>query len=312
MRTPRLRLLVATGVLLLIGVVALVLVYVSPDLLRATIGDGLEDIAGDPREERRTTPPTNERPTPTSRPPATSPPPSERPGARPDVSSESPSAEPPSAPAPPPRPGPPVPPSRPPLSADVVADFIRRMVPASVAYVVPESLTRGRPGLVTLRIGPAAMSPKDVEATLRAEFGGAGRSDSAAIRISSRMSATLTADQPCEIVLSTPPADRAVAFTQGATWRWAVTPTRATGEVLDLTVALTAPVLVDGVETSYSVGVYRKQLRVQVTYWDSMADTMAWAAASWAPLAALATGGAALYTWLRRRARRVERRPGFR
>lgn len=301
MRTPRQRLLVATGVLLLIGVVALVLVYGGADLLRAMLGRPAQDVADVVRPDVPAPPPSKDAPTPPSHEPPTAPP---------GVPPTSPSVEAPSQPGTAPRPTAPPPPP-PPVSADVVADFIRRMVPAAVAYVVPETLTRGRAGLVTLRIGPAGMSPQEVETKLRAEFGG-GRSGAAGVRISSRMSATLTADQPCEIVLSTPPADRAVAFTQGATWRWAVTPTRATGDVLDLTVALTAPVLVDGVETSYSVGVYRKQLRVQVTYWDSMADTLAWAAASWAPLAALATGGAALYTWLRRRARRVERRPGFR
>lgn len=197
-------------------------------------------------------------------------------------------------------------------AADVVATFVReRMRRASVAFVVPDQLARNEPGVALLRVAPASVPPRELEQELRLMLGRAGHGDAASISVAPRMVATLTSDQPCVIELRNPPADRAVAFGERTTWEWTVRPTRDTGAALELTVSLSAPVVVDGRETSYAVGVYRRRLDVQVTYRDMATDALAWLATSWATVAAFATSMGAVGTWMFRRRRRQPHRVGF-
>jgi hypothetical protein len=102
-----------------------------------------------------------------------------------------------------------------------------------------------------------------------------------------------------------------VAFGERTTWEWTVRPTRETGAALELTVSLSAPVVVEGRETSYAVGVYRRRLDVQVTYRDRATDALTWLAMSWATVVAVTTSVGAVGTWLFRRQRRQPHRAGF-
>ncbi len=150
------------------------------------------------------------------------------------------------------------------------------MVRASVAFVAPTTLTRTVPGVATFTVAPASVPAPVLEQELRARLGHAGADGAPTSAIAPRLVATLAADRPCVIELQGAPADRAVALGERTTWEWLVRPTPETGTTLELTVTLSAPVVVDGHETSHSVGVYRARLSVQPTYRDILDSTLAW------------------------------------
>ena len=162
-----------------------------------------------------------------------------------------------------------------------------------------------------LRLAPTSIPPSELKRELLEMLGRAGHGDAATILIAPRMVATLTSDQPCAIELRNPPADRAVAFGERTTWEWTVRPTRESGSSLELSVALAAPVTVDGRETTYSVGVYRRRLTVRVGYRDQAADMLAWLGSSWATIVAFVTSLGAVSAWLFRSRRRKAHRAGF-
>lgn len=194
----------------------------------------------------------------------------------------------------------------------MVARFIRdRMTRASVAFVAPDELARNEPGVAVLRLAPASVPPQALEQELREMLGRAGHGDAATVLIAPRMVATLTSDQPCAIQLRNPPADRAVAFGERTQWEWTVRPTRDTGSTLELSVSLAAPVMVDGRETTYAVGVYRKTLAVRVGYRDQAADLLAWLGSSWGTLVAVGSTVGAAAAWLLRGRHRKTQRAGF-
>ena len=185
------------------------------------------------------------------------------------------------------------------------------MTKASVAFVAPDELARNESGTAILRVAPSIVAPSELKRELQVMLGRAGHGDAATILIAPRMVATLTSDQPCVIELRNPPADRAVAFGERTTWEWTVRPTRETGPSLELSVSLAAPVMVDGRETNYSVGVYRRRLSVRVGYRDRVDDTLAWLGSSWATIVAVVTSVGATSAWLFRSRRRKAHRTGF-
>jgi len=197
-------------------------------------------------------------------------------------------------------------------AADVVAQFVRdRMKQASAAFVVPDVLARNEPGVAVLRVAPSSIPPGELKRELQVMLGRAGHGDAETILIAPRMVATLTSDQPCAIELRNPPADRAVAFGERTTWEWTVRPTRESGASIELSVALAAPVTVEGHETTYSIGVYRRRLAVRVGYRDQAADLLTWLGSSWATIVAFVTSVGAASTWMLRSRRRKAHRAGF-
>jgi hypothetical protein len=106
------------------------------------------------------------------------------------------------------------------------------------------------------------------------------------------MIAGLTADLPCTIVAKDPP-DRALEPGESTKWRWNVTPL-VSGN-LHLTATLTAPVIVDGKETGYTVTSFEETVTVNVTYFQYGEDMLNWAKDYWVLL--LATAGAVGGAW---------------
>jgi hypothetical protein len=191
---------------------------------------------------------------------------------------------------------------------DPVASFVReKMQPASAAFFIPSPVHRGEPIEAVLQVSAPKLSPAELQAELSrfSERTGVGASDS--IRIASRMIATLVSDRECTITPKDP-ADQAIDLSQGTTWRWTVTP-RARGETR-VTVTLTAPMTVNGRETSYRIATFEKTVTVSVTRSDLVSDVLAWTKDYWVILTAAGGGLVALFEWLRRK-RLKRRRAGF-
>ena len=192
--------------------------------------------------------------------------------------------------------------------AGVVAVFLRdRMLRASVVMIAPDALNRGEPGVASLRVAPSTVPRAVLEQELHGRLERAGYDASISLPVAPRLVASLAATQDCEIALTTPPAERDVAFGERTTWEWSVRATRATGRALDLAVTLVAPVVVDGRETRFEVGVYRQQVIVHGTYRDRVADTLSAVGGMWAVPAAAATSILVIGGWTLRARRR--RRP---
>lgn len=188
------------------------------------------------------------------------------------------------------------------LREDPVASFVRdRMQPGSAAFVIPSPVHRGEPVEAVLRISAPSTSPADLQKELERLRGRGAVGTSGSLRVAPRMTASLVADRDCQINAKDP-ADQAVDRRQGATWRWTVTP-RARGTTL-LTVTLTAPVSIEGQETSYRVTSFEKSLAVTVTPVDVASDLLIWAKEYWVILVALGTGIVTAIRWLNGRRRR--------
>jgi hypothetical protein len=187
---------------------------------------------------------------------------------------------------------------------DPVGQFIRdRMQPASAAFFVPSPAEREQPIEAVLEISPPATPPEQLEREVRADAAQQGVSASASIKIAARMIANLTADRPCTIT-ATDPLDRAIPLGAAVRWRWVVTP-KDEGP-LRLTATLTAPVMVDGKETGYTVKSLDQTVTVTVTSRQRAKDLLQWSKDYWVILTACVTAIGALIGWLRRRRRKPD------
>lgn len=181
------------------------------------------------------------------------------------------------------------------------------MRPGSAAFFVPSPINRNEPVEAVLEIGPPDISPEVLQQGLERLGGRLGVGASGGIRIAPRMIANLVADRECTIVPKDP-LDQAISLPDGAKWRWTITP-KVRGSTR-VTVTLTAPVIIDGRETSYRVTSFEKTVEVIVTGTDVASDLLSWAKDNWVILGAFGTAVAAAWAWLRRRRTR-RRRAGF-
>jgi hypothetical protein len=182
------------------------------------------------------------------------------------------------------------------------------MQPGSAAFFVTSPVHRGEPAEATLQISAPTISPDELQAELERMAARTGVGASGAIRVASRMTATLVTDRECAITPKDP-ADQAVNLREGTTWRWTVIPrTRGSTRV---TVTLAAPVTINGHETSYRVTTFEKTVTVTVTGSDVASDLLTWVKEYWVILVALAGGLGAFFEWLRRKRKR-KRQVGFR
>ena len=192
---------------------------------------------------------------------------------------------------------------------DPVATFVReKMQPGSAAFVIPSPVHRGESVEAVLRISGPTLSPDELQAELKRMAGRPGIGASGSIRLASRMTAALSTDRDA-IIAPKDPADQAIDLSQGTTWRWTVTP--GSSGAMRVTVTLSAPVTVDGHEASYRVRSFEKTVTVTVTTADRVNDVLAWAKDYWVILAAVVTGLAGLFEWLRRKGKR-KRQAGYR
>src|SRR3990172_7848444 len=181
---------------------------------------------------------------------------------------------------------------------DPVGAFVReKMQPGSAGFFIPSPVHRGEPVEAVLQVTAPTMSPDELQAELERIAGRIGVGASGAIRIASRMTATLVTDRECTITPKDP-SDQAINLREGTTWRWTVTPrTRGSTRV---TVTLAAPVTINGRETSYRVTTFEKTVTVTVTGSDVASDVLTVAKEYWVILAAVGAGLGALFGWLRR------------
>ena len=145
-----------------------------------------------------------------------------------------------------------------------------------------------------MEIAPPTISPADLAMELSIVAGkmksiGAsaplsateGVTASGLIRAAPRMVASLSADRACTITPKDP-LDRAVALDERVRWRWLVTP-KVAGRI-SLTATLSAPVVLDGKETSYSIRSFDKTVTVLVTNQQRASDALEWAKNHWVML----------------------------
>jgi hypothetical protein len=181
------------------------------------------------------------------------------------------------------------------------------MQPGSAAFFIPSPVHRGEPVEAVLQISAPTISPEELQAELERLSGRFGIGVSGAIRVASRMTATLVTDRECAITLKDP-ADQAINLHQGAAWRWIVTP--KTHGSTRVTVTLAAPVTINGNETAYRVTSFERTVTVSVTRSDVISDVLTWAKEYWAILAAVGAGLGTSFEWLRRKRKR-KRQAGF-
>ena len=204
-------------------------------------------------------------------------------------------------------------PATPPLptvaSRDPVQTFItERMRPASAAFYAPAQMQRDQPSEVLVEIAPPTISPADLAMELSIVAGkmksiGAsvpmsateGVTASGLIRAAPRMVASLSADRACTITPKDP-LDRAVALDERVRWRWLVTP-KVAGPI-SLTATLSAPVVLDGKETSYSIRSFDKTVTVLVTNQQRASDALEWAKNHWVMLVFAGGSFLGLLRWL--------------
>jgi tetratricopeptide (TPR) repeat protein len=199
---------------------------------------------------------------------------------------------------------------------DPVQTFITdRMQPASAAFYAPSQMQRDQPSEVLLEIAPPTISPADLamelsivaDEKLKSTGVSAPRSTtqgvtaSGLIRAAPRMVANLSADRACTITPKDP-LDRAVASHERVRWRWTVTP-KVAGPI-NLTATLSAPVILEGKETSYSIRSFDETVTVIVTNQQRATDALEWAKNHWVML--IFAGGAllGLLRWLWRHMRK--------
>jgi beta-lactam-binding protein with PASTA domain len=194
-------------------------------------------------------------------------------------------------------------------SRDPVQTFItERMRPASAAFYAPAQMQRDQPSEVLVEIAPPTISPADLAMELSIVAGKMksvgvsvprsateGVTASGLIRAAPRMVANLSADRACTITPKDP-LDRAVASDERVRWRWLVTP-KVAGPI-SLTATLSAPVVLDGKETSYSIRSFDKTVTVLVTNQQRANDALEWAKNHWVMLVFAGGSFLGLLRWL--------------
>ena len=188
----------------------------------------------------------------------------------------------------------------PPLTRpDPVAAFVAELMqPRTAAFVVPSPIGRGEPAEAIFRIGPPTIDPEELQQQLQRLAGRSSTGASGTVGIAPRMVASLIADRECVITPRTP-LDQAVSFADIVDWRWVVTP--KVGGKLRLTVTLSAPIDVNGHETSYLIKTFERTVTVEVSNRNRLADLLRFAKDYWVILVALAGGLVAGGRWLLRR-----------
>ncbi|MET0887215.1 MAG: hypothetical protein ABWX92_12260 [Mycetocola sp.] len=202
---------------------------------------------------------------------------------------------PPPSPVPPPPPPPPAPP--PPGAVDPVAQAIKKLGWANIAFHVPETMTLGKASEVRL-----VLSAQHSIKQFKKKVTELGNADGAHIRYSDSMKAHLTGTG-FEIEPVTEEI-QAVSGQHITEWRWEVKPTETGDQRLHLT--LTAIIVVKGSDKPYSVRTFDRTLDVSVGWTTRLSgffeDNWQWL---WAAiLVPLVTW------WLSRRKRQAAPRPG--
>jgi len=146
---------------------------------------------------------------------------------------------------------------RPPrASAESVDAILRDLDWGSVAFNTSSTMRYTQPSPVELLLSPSA-SAAELQRELEDRVG----ADSARVRVSPRMEATLTGKGFGIEALA--PDIQAVASTQTTRWKWMVTPTEHGPRTLHL--ALSAVIDVEGHETPLLVRTFMRDIQVNIT-----------------------------------------------
>jgi hypothetical protein len=140
--------------------------------------------------------------------------------------------------------------------AGAVDEVLAALTPGFAAFNTPERARLGEPLVIEARVS-GRLPPE----ALRALVGEAGRVESAPLRLSPRMSATLNGGTAFDIQPSGP-QEQWVSEQSGAVWTWAVTPKRDGEQVLIL--SFDAFITVAGKEGRASIGVLKRRIAVDV------------------------------------------------
>jgi hypothetical protein len=150
---------------------------------------------------------------------------------------------------------PPTPPAAAPaLSA--VDQALGKLVEGNVAFATPDHVKIGKSQIIE-----AMLSVSETPSALMAELAGSGARQSAALRVSDKMAATLNGGDAFD-VSPTGPQTQLVSHVETTTWTWTITPKLAGAQFLILT--FDALISVDDKEGSRTVNTLRKEIDVEV------------------------------------------------
>jgi hypothetical protein len=147
-------------------------------------------------------------------------------------------------------------PRSPRASAESVDEILRDLDWGNVAFNTSSTMRYTQPSPVELLLSPSA-SAAELQKELEERVG----ADSARVRVSPRMEATLTGKGFGIEALA--PDIQAVASTQTTRWKWMVTPTEPGPRTLHL--ALSAVIDVEGHETPLVVRTFMRDIQVNIT-----------------------------------------------
>ena len=191
-----------------------------------------------------------------------------------------------------------------PETDDLVRDFVEtRMQPGSAAFVIPTPIVRDTTVEAKLRVSALSSSPGELQRALERELVASTTGASAEVRLANRMVALLRAFEPdAAVIQAIGASDRAVSFNDTVDWTWSVTPRQA-GEIR-FRATLSAPVAIDGSETSYLVRSWDQVVTVTVSPAKRMGDVIGWIVDNWVPFAGIVAALWGLRRWMVRRRRR--------
>lgn len=141
-------------------------------------------------------------------------------------------------------------------SLDVVDEFLSRMDTANAVFNAPDSMQYQHTRIIEL-----VLSPSVTVADLRRELSDRADIDTATVLVSNRMKAELKGSgfriDPLQ------PELQAVSSRQPTRWRWEVTPLEDGRKRLH--VSLTAPIRIEGSDTSVEIKTLDRQIEVHVS-----------------------------------------------